>query len=114
LANPPLARSELRLLPKSTGIPSLDLAEFDPSTLTPGKHRMLKEVRDGHWIKITAIQLESPIRHRLYEQGLHENLRALVLHNDRKGRVLLDVSGELYLLGRQETSRIEIRELVSE
>lgn len=111
MANPPLALSELRILPTPTGIPSPDRSQVDPTTLTPGKRMMLKEVTSGHWIKITAIQLESSIRHRLYDQGLHENLRARVLHNDRLGRVLLDLSGEMYLLGRQETSRIEVREL---
>ncbi|MEX2606925.1 MAG: ferrous iron transport protein A [Kiritimatiellia bacterium] len=112
MANPPAARSELRILQTSAGTPVPDPSKLDPASLTPGKRLMLKEVKTGHWVKITAIQLESSFRHRLYEQGLHENLRALVLHNDRRGRVLLDADGEMFLLGRQETSRIEVRELV--
>lgn len=111
MANPPHPRGGLRILPCPVWIPVPEPADPDPALLTPGKRRMLKEAASGRWIKITAIQLESSIRHRLYDQGLHENLRARVLHNDRRGRVMLDVGGELYLLGRQETSRVEIREL---
>lgn len=82
--------------------------------LIPGKIRKLNEIRAGHWVKIMALHMAEPARSALDRQGLHENRKAKVLHNDFKGRVLLNLDGDLYLLGRLETPHIQVREYVEE
>jgi len=78
--------------------------------LVPGKTSQLNKVKAGRWIKILAIQLANPSRGRLYDQGLIENRKARVIHNDFRGRVMLNLEGDIYLLGRIETPRIQVRE----
>ena len=80
----------------------------------PGKIRKLSEIKAGHRIKIMAVQLADPARGQLYSQGLTENRKAWVIHNDHRGRVMLDLNGEIYLLGRRETPQIQVREYVPE
>ncbi|MDF3128193.1 ferrous iron transport protein A [Kiritimatiellaeota bacterium B1221] len=97
---------ELRIL--STVPPSPKEA---PSVVWhPGKIRKLAEIKAGHRVKFMAIQLAEPARGQLYAQGLIENRKARVIHNDHRGRVMLNLQGEIYLLGRRETAKIQVRE----
>lgn len=75
-----------------------------------GKIRKLSEIPAGHQITIMALQLPDPARRQLYAQGLLENRRGRVIHNDHRGRVVLRLDGEIYLLGRRETPHIQVRE----
>lgn len=81
-----------------------------PMEWVPGKIRKLSEVPAGHLIKLMAIQLPNPARTQLYNQGLLESRKARVIHNDHRGRVMLRLDGDIYLLGRLETPQIQVRE----
>lgn len=71
-----------------------------------GKTLALTRVNSGQDIKIISIQLGPAKRDQLHEQGIVEARNAKVLHNDHKGRVILRIGSELFILGRLETARI--------
>lgn len=71
-----------------------------------GKKLSLSRVKSGQDVKITSIQLGPTRRDQLHQQGILEARSATVLHNDHKGRVLIRLNSELYILGRLETARI--------
>ncbi|MGA0333544.1 MAG: ferrous iron transport protein A [Kiritimatiellia bacterium] len=81
-----------------------------PQVWVPGKICTLSEVKSGHRIKIMAVRIADPARERLYAQGFLENRQGQILHNDHRGRVMLRLEGEIYLLGRLETAQIQVRE----
>lgn len=99
---------ELKIL----SAPSPNLPENKPVKWVPDKIRKLSEVKTGHLIKIMAVQLSDPARGQLYAQGLIENRKAWVIHNDHRGRVMLNLDGDVYLLGRRETFKIQVREFI--
>jgi len=80
--------------------------------LHPGEMMPLKHVRAGHHARLIAVRLAPADRNHLYQQGFVEGRKVLVLHNDHRGRVMLKLHGEIFLLGRRETSRIEVREFI--
>lgn len=91
--------------------PNAPVSQVSPAVnWVPGKIRKLSEIKAGHRVKLMAIQLADPARAQLYAQGLTENKKARVIHNDHRGRVMLKLKGEIYLLGRRETSKIQVRE----
>lgn len=85
-----------------------------PAHLVPGKVLRLHQVKTGRKIKILSVQLSQPSRGNLYAQGFIENRKATVIHNDYRGRIMLSLEGDIYLLGRLETHRIQVRELIPE
>jgi Fe2+ transport system protein FeoA len=95
--------------------PASALRLLDPPALPAfGRLLALKDVSAGTGVQIVALQLEAERRKILYAQGLTETRKGRVTHNDHRGRVLLDLGGELYLLGRAETARIQVRELLGD
>ncbi|WFB34877.1 ferrous iron transport protein A [Kiritimatiellota bacterium B12222] len=103
---------ELRIL---TPVSAPAEAELPPTRhWVAGKICKLAEVKAGHLVKIMAVQLSDPARGKLYAQGLTENQKAMVIHNDYRGRVMLNRQGEIYLLGRRETSQIQVRPFTKE
>jgi Fe2+ transport system protein FeoA len=72
----------------------------------------LREARAGQEAHLVAIRLEPRDREHLYRQGLEENRRVRILHNDHRGRVMLRLGEDIFLLGRRETPRIQIREIL--
>jgi len=79
-----------------------------PVTKTPqsGKKLSLSRVKGGQDIRLMSIQLGPTKRDQLQEQGIIETRIGRVLHNDHKGRVILRMNDELFILGRLETARI--------
>lgn len=71
-----------------------------------GKRLAMVRVKSGQDIQITSIQLGPIKRDQLHEQGILTGQKARVLHNDHKGRVILRIDNELFILGRLETARI--------
>lgn len=77
-----------------------------PSSPQGGKTLALSRVKGGQEFRITSIQLGPTKRDQLHEQGIIIGRKARILHNDHKGRVILRVGNELFILGRLETARI--------
>ena len=98
---PPEQPSHLRMLESA---PPPDPVEA-PSPQS-GKTLPLSRVKGGQTFRITSIQLGPAKRDQLHEQGILENRKASILHNDHKGRVILRLGSELFILGRLETARI--------
>lgn len=93
---------ELRILPKPK------------PEIRPGRECALKDAKTGQLVKLLAVRLEPVRRNHLYQQGLIEGRRARLLHNDHRGRVMLRLGDEIFLLGRLETHRIQVRELIEQ
>jgi len=74
----------------------------------------LREAAPGMEAHILAIRVDGGARDDLYHQGLVENRRVRILHNDHRGRIMLRMDGDIFLLGRRETPRIQVREIVVE
>ena len=85
-------------------------AEPAPSVSSPspqsGKRLALARVKGGQAIRITSIQVGPTKRDQLEDQGITPGCNARVLHNDHKGRVMLRIGSELFILGRLETARV--------
>jgi len=92
---------ELRVLPEAP--PPKSSATPSPQS---GKNLALARVHRDQEIRITSIQLGPRKRDQLHEQGIMEACSAEVLHNDHKGRVILRLDNELFILGRLETARV--------
>jgi len=97
--NRPSDPPELRMLPAPPPSP----ASRNPQR---GKKLALSKVKNGQEVKITSIQLGPAKRDQLYDQGIRVTRHARVLHNDHKGRVILRIGSELFILGRLETARM--------
>lgn len=101
MADSPLAEAEgLRILPRHEPKPK------------PGRTFALREARAGQEVRLLALQLPPADRDHFYSLGLLENRLVRVLHNDHRGRVMLRLGDELFLLGRLETPRVRVREIV--
>ena len=101
------------------------MAEFQPADelrvlprhvpkARPGRVMPLREAAAGMDAHILAIRLNADARENLYRQGLVESRRIRILHNDHRGRIMLRMGGDIFLLGRRETPRIQVREIVVE
>jgi len=77
----------------------------------PGSLLPLRDVKPGTEVQLIAIRLAPEKRDPFYRQGFIESRHVRVLHNDFKGRIVLKLDGELFLLGRRETGQILVREL---
>lgn len=97
------ANPDLRILPRPE--------PRRPST-RPGRELPLKDLATGGLAQLLALRLEPIRRNHLYQQGLVEGRKVRVVHNDHRGRVMLRLGNEIFLLGRLETSHIQVRELI--
>ena len=95
---------------KHSDPPKLRMLPLPPppvtQTVQSGKKLSLSRVKGGQDIRIMSIQLGPAKRDQLHEQGIVETRKGRVLHNDHKGRVILRMNEELFILGRLETARI--------
>ena len=98
---PPQDPPHLRMLS-----PEPEAPPAPPASPQRGKTLPLARVKGGQDFRITSIQLGPKKRDQLHEQGILSGSKARILHNDHKGRVILRVGNELFILGRLETARM--------
>jgi Fe2+ transport system protein FeoA len=72
----------------------------------------LREAVPGSEVRLIALRLEYRDRDHLYRMGLMENQCVRIVHNDHRGRVMLRLGQDIFLLGRRETPRIQVREIL--
>lgn len=90
---------ELRVLPRHVPRPR------------PGRTLALRDTRPGQEVRLLALRLNARDREHFYGLGLIENRLVRILHNDHRGRVMLRMNDEVFLLGRLETPRVQVREI---
>lgn len=96
----PKGEGVLRILPQHR-------PEKRPGPLVP-----IREVKPGRDVQLMAIRLGTEKREQFYRQGLIENRHVQIIHNDHQGRMVLKVDGELFLLGRRESTQVYVREWI--
>lgn len=96
------SKSDLRILPRHK------------PRIGAGREISLKDLGSGGMARLLALRLEPIRRNHLYQQGLVEGRNIRVLHNDHRGRVMLRLNDEIFLLGRLETAHIRVRELIEQ
>jgi len=96
----------LRILP-------YEKPEKPPAAAVPAVPRTLalREARAGGRVRLLSVHLEAVQRKRLHDSGVVEGDAFLVLYNDHKGTVALELRGKTIILGRRETYRMRVREL---
>lgn len=71
--------------------------------------KALAEHKPGVGLRIMAVQLESHHKAPLYRLGLVEGRVLRLVHNDFKGRLVVEMDGQKVILGFQESRRILVR-----
>jgi len=92
--------------------PSIRILPRPAPVRRPGAILPLREVKAGAEVQLIAIRLDPEKRDQFYRQGLVESRHVRILDNDHRGRIVLKLDGDLFLLGRRESAQILVREIL--
>ncbi len=99
----------LHILPRTPTDP--DAASLPASAQTANNRRPhpLHEGKPRVAYRIMSMQLDAAERDMLYRRGLVEGRVLRLIHNDFKGRLVVQIDGLHMILGRNEGHRIMVR-----